>query len=89
MLTHHEIVDRIVKQIVLVITEMCKESKLCQKFMQTVKFLVYLFIWIHLLLYCRYMGLKKGTLSKKMNHLQPLKLQQNKNFSQINMTERL
>ena len=44
MLTHHEIVDRIVKQIVLVITEMCKESKLCQKFMQTVKFLVYLFI---------------------------------------------
>ena len=30
MLTHHEIVDRIVKQIVLVITEMCKESKLCQ-----------------------------------------------------------
>ena len=28
MLTHHEIIDRIAEQIVLVITQVCKESKL-------------------------------------------------------------
>ena len=28
MLTHHEIIDRIAQQIVLVITQLCKESKL-------------------------------------------------------------
>ena len=42
------------------------------------KFLIYLFIGVHLLLYCRCMDLRKRILFKKIrNHSQPLKLQKN------------
>ena len=43
------------------------------------KFLIYFFIKVDLLLYCRYMDLKKGILLKKKirNHSKSLKLQQN------------
>ena len=43
----------------------------------TAKFLIYLFFLVHLLLYCRYMDLKKGILLKKIrNYSPPFKLQQ-------------
>ena len=45
------------------------------------KFLINFFIYVHLLLYCRHMYLKKGILLYKIrNHSKPLKLQHNINI---------
>ena len=83
ILTHHEIIDRMAKQIESVITQVCKESKLwIHPNLQRPSFsLMISFKFTYLLLYCRYMNLKKGILLR--NHSQPLKLQQNKILSQI------
>ena len=74
ILTRHEIIDRIAEQIVSVVTWVCKESMSSSK-LTAVKCIIYLFIYVHLLLLCRCMDLKKGILLKKIrNHSQPLKL---------------
>ena len=75
-LTHHEIIDRIAEQTVLMITQVCTESISSLEF-TVVKCLIYLSISVHLLLLCRCMDLNKGILFKKIrNHPQPLKLHQ-------------
>ena len=43
ILTHHKIIDRIAEQIMLVITQVCKESK-SSIHPNLAKFLIYLFI---------------------------------------------
>ena len=81
ILTHHGIIDHIAQQIVSVITQVCKESKLWIhpnlrssnfSFTYSFKFIYFCIVDVRL---------RKRTLFKKIgNHSQPLKLQQNIRF---------
>ena len=64
ILTHHEIIDCIAEKILSVIVQVCKEivdsSELAAN-----RFLICLFAYVHLLLYCRYIDLHKSDFVKE------------------------
>ena len=82
-LTHHKIINRIAEQIVLVITQVSKQSKLWvhpnlrrPSFLFTFSFKFTYFCIVYI-----YINLKKGILLKKIrNYSTPLKVKQNIKF---------
>ena len=65
ILTLHEIIDCIAEKTVSVIIPLCEETMVDSSELTANKFLIYLFIYIHLFLYCRYMDLHKSHFVKE------------------------
>ena len=77
ILTLHEIIDCIAEKTFSDHSTVRRNKMVDSSELTANKFLIYLFIYIHLFLYCRYMDLHKAILLKKIrNQWQPLKLHQ-------------